>query len=255
MAYRQFAQVYDRLMADMPYKEWLEFASHCWELYGKPGIVADLGCGTGTISIPLAESGLKVYGIDLSEDMLAAARAKSEAKAAGNAFPGGGQTLWVQQDMREWELPEEADAAVSFCDCLNYLTEEADVKAFFRQTFRGVRSGGLFVFDVHTPTQLHNYADSQPFVLDEEDVAYIWTCGFDGKRCEIEHALTFFVRDEADGRFNRFEEIHVQRAYPLSWLKEQLVEAGFAEVRMYADFTWDEPDSDTERAFFVAVKK
>ncbi|GIP39556.1 methyltransferase [Paenibacillus sp. J31TS4] len=249
MAYRQFAYSYDRLMEDMPYGAWLRFAEECWERFGRPERVVDLGCGTGSLSIPLAATGLKVIGIDLSEDMLAVASSKSEQVP----LSAGGTLDWIQQDMREWELPGTVDAVLSFCDCLNYLTEEEDVAQTFRQTAAALRPGGLFAFDVHTVRQLAEYAETQPFLLDEEDIAYIWTCDFDEERTEIEHALTIFAR-EGSGLFRRYEETHIQRAYPLDRLERMLSEAGFSEIRVTADFTWTPADSATGRAFFTAVK-
>ncbi len=77
-AYRQFASVYDRLMEDMPYSDWLRFARESWERYGIPKTVVDLGCGTGSLAIPLARSGFEVFAIDLSADMLTIGRSKWE---------------------------------------------------------------------------------------------------------------------------------------------------------------------------------
>ncbi|MDQ1912873.1 class I SAM-dependent methyltransferase [Paenibacillus sp. GD4] len=262
MAYEQFAHIYDRLMEDMPYEEWLAFARQCWQKHGMPRTVADLGCGTGTISIPLAEQGLEVFGIDLSEDMLSIAQQKAED--GKRKFPAGGSVTWLQQDLRDWELGRPVDAVISFCDCLNYVTEEEELVKSFKQAYAGLRDGGVFCFDMHTRHQLQSYAEGQPYFLNDDDVAYIWTCDFDPGKCEIEHELTIFVREESSleygsddavtPRFHRVEELHVQRAYDLGWVKERLREAGFREVECYGDFTWSKATEHTQRAFFVAVK-
>jgi SAM-dependent methyltransferase len=264
MSYESFAYVYDRLMRDAPYGEWIRFAEAVWDKYGRPRTVADLGCGTGNIAIPLAESGMRVFGIDLSEDMLAVARAKEEERLGGAAaFPSGGALMWLHQDLREWQLPEPVDCALSFCDCLNYLLEEEDIVRTFRQTHSGLRPGGLFLFDVHTPRQLSEYAEEQPFVLDDDDIAYIWTCDYDSVRNEIEHHLTIFTSVDplspslretrsGSGLYRRLEETHVQRAYDLHWLERQLYSAGFGEVACYADFSLQPPTAGTQRAFFAA---
>lgn len=255
MAYGKFALVYDRLMADMPYDDWLAFAEGCFIRYGRPGTIADLGCGTGTVAIPLSAMGCKVFGIDLSEEMLAVAQAKSTSRghpASGGAAPGA--VVWLQQDMREWELPEQVDAAVSFCDSVNYLTEPEDVAELFARTYSGLKPGGWFAFDVHTPRTLQDYAENQPFVYNEEHLSYIWVCGLDEDTCTIEHELTFFAREGAGDRYIRFDESHSQRAYPLEQLKAMLEEAGFCEVEVFGDFGWEEADGDTARAFFVARK-
>lgn len=255
-AYRQFASVYDRLMEDMPYPQWLAFARQCWERYGMPTSVADIGCGTGAIAIPLARSGFEVYGIDLSADMLSIARSKWEDGSSSQLRSQPGSLMLLQQDMREWELSQQVDSVISFCDCINYLTEEEDVEEMLAATCRALKDGGVFLFDVHPPSQLERYAQEQPFVLDDRDVAYIWTCELDEQRCEIEHRLSIFAREGSgqDALFQRIEETHTQRAYDPAWLSGALLRAGFSRVELFADFALQAPGEESERLFFVAVK-
>lgn len=269
LSYREFAYYYDRLMEDMPYSNWFNFARQSWARLEKPDTVVDLGCGTGSITIPLAEQGFKVTGIDLSEDMLAVARQKEEKlkhldqrdlkiqyDSTGNR---GAPINWLHQDMTEWELPYKVDAVISFCDCLNYLLEEEQIRQTFQRVYEGLHTGGSFIFDVHTPLQLEEYAAAQPFTWNEADLAYIWSCSLDFQRCEIEHELTIFAKyiprpDMDPNLFHRIDEVHTQRAYSLEWLRVSLEETGFHEVKCYADFTMEPVTKQTKRAFFVAVK-
>lgn len=258
MSYGKFAYVYDELMQDMPYAKWKRFALEAWEKYGKPSDVVELGCGTGTLTVMLAEQGYRLTGIDLSEDMLAVARSKADEHPPLQGLLRSGSLRFVRQDMTEWETPEPVDSVLSFCDSLNYLTEPEQIEAAFRATYAGLKPGGTFLFDVHHPDTLRRYEEAQPFVLDEENVSYIWTCGLDEERVEIEHHLRIFLRRPGVGTnadvYDRFDEVHVERAYEPEWLRRALLDAGFSSAEFYADFEWKAPDEECERLFCVAVK-
>lgn len=252
-SYGKFAYVYDELMADMPYPDWITFAETAWSKYGKPLTVAELGCGTGTLTIPLAGAGYRMTGIDLSPDMLAVAQQKMEEHPQGRRFLREGSVRWIMQNMKAWELPETVDSVISFCDCLNYVVEEEDIRAVFARTYEGLKPGGTFLFDVHHPNTLIRYEEEQPFIQDDPSVSYIWTCGLDVPRREIEHHLSIFAREE-NGLYRRFEETHIQRAYEPEWLTAELLKAGFSSVETFADFEWMPAGHDAQRLFYVCVK-
>ncbi|MBQ1188434.1 MAG: methyltransferase domain-containing protein [Peptococcaceae bacterium] len=78
MAYETLAVMYDALMDDVDYEAWADYIDRMLKKHGCPGKrLLDLGCGTGSISIPLAQKGYQVTGVDLSEEMLAVAREKA----------------------------------------------------------------------------------------------------------------------------------------------------------------------------------
>lgn len=73
-------------------------------LFPDRGTVFDVGCGTGQISLPLAERGYRIHGFDISADMIDCARSKARREW---------QTSFVVADARR--LPENdgsADAVV-----------------------------------------------------------------------------------------------------------------------------------------------
>jgi ubiquinone/menaquinone biosynthesis C-methylase UbiE len=242
MAYAHLAAVYDMLMADSPYDQWLDWLERVWEKRGKPRQVIDLGCGTGSIAIPLAKRGYRVTGVDLSAEMLAVAYDKMKREQV--------QVTWVEQDMRELELPA-ADAVISLCDSLSYLTEEEDVKRTFARVYQHLKPGGTFLFDVHSPYKMLHVFGNQTFTLVEDEVSYIWQCFCDPIRLEVEHQLTFFLR-QPDGLYQRVEEEHWQRAYQPVQMMRWLADAGFVEMEITADFTGLPPHETSERLFFAA---
>ena len=92
------------------------------------GPVLELGAGSGRISVPLAQDGARVVGLDASEAMIAGARARSER-----------------------ELDEEARARVRF-NTLLHLYEPDDFARCFRAVAAHLNPGGRFVFDVRIPS-------------------------------------------------------------------------------------------------------
>ncbi|MFR1759357.1 MAG: class I SAM-dependent methyltransferase, partial [Christensenellaceae bacterium] len=75
-AYQALARVYDRLMDEDERRLWAESTLALLRGAGVApgGAVADLACGTGALSIPLAQAGYRVTAIDINEQMLTQAR-------------------------------------------------------------------------------------------------------------------------------------------------------------------------------------
>ena len=78
--YNDFAKIYDRLQ-EIDYNSFIDYYKKIFEKFNlSPSLMLDLGCGTGNITIPLAEHGYDMIGIDLSEEMLGIAADKAREK-------------------------------------------------------------------------------------------------------------------------------------------------------------------------------
>lgn len=244
MSYQSLALIYDRLMEEAPYDRWVRFTLERW--HGENRRVehaVDLGCGTGSVAIPLSDYGFRVHGIDASADMLAVAKNKAEAKGMDIAF--------YEQDIREWSLGFEVDSVFSYCDVLNYILDEADVKRVFSCVCDALKPGGLFLFDVHAPKAAKAIFDNETFTWVEEDVSYIWETDLQSN--VVRHDLTLFVREGS--LYRRTDETHWQCLHPPQRLRRWLADAGFEIVACTADFGQrDVEDDESERLFFVARK-
>ena len=247
MAYGQLANLYDLFMQHAPYDEWVEITEKIFQMSDEPiNRVVDLGCGTGEITIRLAEKGYSMTGIDYSETMLTCASYKANEKNI--------TVDWLKQDIRDLQGLEDFDAAISFCDVMNYITDPEELFHSFQHVYNSLKKGGIFIFDVHhLPYISENYIGNT-FAEVTDDVSYIWFCSAGDEPGEMYHDLTFFYLN--DGKYDRFDEQHHQRTYPLDFYKKLLHDSGFDNIKIYADFNTktENVEEDAARIFFSAVK-
>lgn len=244
--YQRFAEVYDEFMQDVSYSQWADYIEALWQRYGaRPQLVLDLACGTGSLSVELSGRGYEMIAADQSEDMLNQAREKAEE--------AGQHILFLEQDMREFELYGTVDSILCTCDSLNYLLEPAEVRQVFRLADNYLNPGGLFIFDVNTEYKFRQIIGDGVQAETYEDAAYIWQNYYYEEEKINEYQVTFFQK--CGELYKREEEIHYERAYDISKLQEWLEEAGMKVLGIYDGFTMDTPNEHSERICFVAAEQ
>jgi SAM-dependent methyltransferase len=104
--------------------------------------VVDLGCGTGTFALLLADAGVEVVGVDPAAGSLAVARAK----------PGAGRVRWVHGDASA--LPElGADLATMTGNVAQAIVDPTDWQRTLRAVRRALRPGGHLVLETRDPAR------------------------------------------------------------------------------------------------------
>jgi len=105
------------------------------------GNALELAIGTGRIALPLSERGLRVYGIDLSEEMVARLREK----------PGGGEIPVTIGDIATTSVGGTFSLVyLVFNSIQNLTTQDAQV-ACFQNVAAHLEAGGCFVIEVGLP--------------------------------------------------------------------------------------------------------
>lgn len=248
MVYQQMAYVYDALMKNAPYGKWLTLTEMLFKRGAYPvQSVLDIGCGTGQMTLRLAASGYETVGVDISEDMLTYAAFQAQEKQLS--------IQWIQQDVQQLEGLSSFDAAVSYCDVMNYITTKEGLELAFQNVYNALNQGGIFIFDVHALDHVRRNLIDHTFADVTEDVSYIWFCDGGENSGEMYHDLTFFIRDEHN-KFERFFEDHHQQTFSVNTYLELLKSAGFENCKVYADFELNDhfDEGSAERIFFFALK-
>lgn len=243
VAYETFASVYDAIMDDTLYDKWTAFSLRHFPV-GKKKLL-ELACGTGIQSLRFKEAGFDVTGLDLSKEMLDIAKKRSQE--AGAEIP------FIEGNMLDLSQLPSFDMITCYSDSICYMEDEVEVGQVFQEVYQHLHDGGRFLFDVHSTYQTDEVFPGYSYHENAEQFAFVWDTYADEAPHSVVHELTFFIQEE-DGRFSRVDELHEERTYDLLTYDVLLEEAGFKNVKVYADFEDKEPTATSARWFFVAEK-
>ena len=238
--FTEFASYYDSFMLKcVNYGDWVKYIEKIFKNFKtKPKTILDLACGTGIPTILFAKKGYQMTGIDRSRAMLEILKGKSQ----------GYNIAIYEADIRNFSIPEPADAAICLYDSINYLLTEEDLNKCFRCVRAVVKKNGLFVFDMNTEYGLSVFWGTRETVREASDVRSIWHNTYDDKTKISTLNLTCQVKGE-----NRsFEEVHQERGYELPYIQQLLQSCGFPEVKFYHHGTFSPPTDLTVRVMVVA---
>ena len=243
-AYHALAVSYDRLTNDVDYEATVAFYYDILNREGlSPRTAVDLACGTGSVSAILARKGLRVTGVDLSEEMLTVAQQKTADLDNPPQF--------VCQSLEKLCLPRGVDLAVCALDSLDYITDPADCARAIQRVYKALNPGGIFIFDVNTPEKLRAM-DGQVFLDEDEDVYCVWRGEFDEKTNICSYGMDFFQR--RGKMWKRSFEEHREYAYSREQLAGYLKAAGFTHIEVWADRQLVSPRLGEQRIYLKARK-
>ncbi len=243
-SYIALAESYDRLTNDVDYAATVAFYEEILDREGlTPRTAVDLACGTGSVAKILAEKGLKVTAVDLSEEMLCVGAQKTAQMENPPVF--------VHQSLQELSLPRGVDLAVCALDSLDYITDPVDCEEAIRRVYKVLNPGGCFIFDVNTPEKLRAM-DGQVFLDEDDDVYCVWRGEFDYETNICSYGMDLFQR-RGEHWVRSFEE-HREYAYSAAQLKGYLKQAGFTHIEVFADRKFADPAPGEQRIYLKARK-
>lgn len=161
--YEAMASVYDIFTAHFETAGWLADLLEILKRAGLKGTrLLDVGCGTGESFIPMLERGWTVQGCDLSPEMLARAKEKTDSSVALACV-----------DMRDLSKLGEFDLVWSLDDAFNYLLSVEELESTLLGMLNNLAEGGLILFDVNElPVYRTYYAEASE--LERDGLRFIW---------------------------------------------------------------------------------
>jgi 2-polyprenyl-3-methyl-5-hydroxy-6-metoxy-1,4-benzoquinol methylase len=232
---------YSYMFSETSYTAAREQAGHLLALTGlTTGTVLDLACGPGRHSVPLAQRGFRVIGVDSTPFLLEKARAYA---ATANV-----DVEWVQDDMRQFIRSNAFDLAVNLFTSFGYFEAPQENQRVIENIAASLKPRGHCVLDVigkevlariFQPTSAHEIPGAGLLVQRRQVID-------DWRRITNEWTLI------QAGVVHTFRMQHW--LYSGAELRGLLLSSGFTTVRLYGNFEGAAYDPDATRLIAVARK-
>jgi SAM-dependent methyltransferase len=205
----------------------------------------DLGCGTGTFAVLLAQTGIRVSAVDLSPEMCRITRQK--AKSAGVPV------RVIRADMRDFELPAPVDLITCEFDAINHVPDKRDLHRVLKCAARMLKPDGHFAFDVNNRLAFERVWSNTWFV-DKDPIAMVMHGGHLPRSDRAWTDVEWFVRHGKT--WTRHHEHVEEVCWSAAEIRSALKLAGFHKVRAWdaAPFFDDEFTRPGYRTFWLARK-
>ncbi len=256
-AYSALAEVYNQAgLAEYARQSVTRYLNFALSLDWAGRRVLDVGCGTGVSTWILAEQGFYVAGIDNSAPMLAQAQQPSADHTDSNLAVDA--PTFVQGDMRQFESPIGlVDLALAIGGVMNAISSLRELEHTFAQINKAMEAGKLFIFDMRTIRGLaSNLGDCDTVTHDDQhNLTLIIRNRFSYET--LSNTRHYMIWRLQGLKWDRADEIHIERGYPTQAVVAMLQRTGFEVVTTLSPDmgAFDTQEDPYGRVIFVAQKQ
>ncbi|ATP40205.1 SAM-dependent methyltransferase [Solibacillus sp. R5-41] len=221
--------------------------------FKKQGFIIDLACGTGRVTIPLAENGHRLIGVDIHKGMLDEARKKSGQLDL--------QIEWIEQDCTKLNLNAKSNLIYSVGNSFqHFLTNEAQDE-LLSSVNNHLEMGGVFIFGtrfpsveelLQPPTEEYwkTYTDRET-----QHTVDVFTISEYDSLDQIQHYTTIRKYKNQDGNLIDEKSTNIRLRYVFPKEMERLLNAqGFEILHLYKDWKETPVTNDSYEMIYVCKK-
>jgi SAM-dependent methyltransferase len=185
--------------------------------------VLDVPCGSGRHALALVARGHAVLGVDISAEAVEHARRAAAAAAAAAV-----SVQWMVGELRQVPRDASFDAAICMGNSFGYL-DLSGTRDFVAALAGAVRPGGGLVIDYGAAAEslLPGFADNKPRDITAGDIHVTGSNRYDVANSRL---LSRYVFSRGE---QRVEAIALHHVYTVAQLRGLLLDAGFANIRLY----------------------
>ncbi|MEG1665159.1 MAG: class I SAM-dependent methyltransferase [Mucinivorans sp.] len=235
------ANIYDGLntfLSDLQfYKKWLPKK--------KDAKILELCCGTGRLTIPIAQEGYNICGVDYTPSMLEQAKAKAAVAGLDIDF--------IETDIRTLDLQDKFDLIFIPFNSIHHLYRNEDLFKALNCVKSQLKDGGLFLLDCFNP-------NIQYIVESEKGEAVIaeYTTG-DERNVLIKQTMRYESATQINriewhyfinGEFHSIQNLDMRLFFPQE-LDSYLERAGFNIIHKFGSFEEEVFNDSSEKQIYV----
>lgn len=238
-----YAKYYDLLYKDKDYVAESDYIAALIEKH-HPKTILELGCGTGKHARILGEKGFEVFGVDLSEQMIA------QAKKLGISCQ--------VDDVRTFRAEKKFDAVISLFHIVSYQTTDEDVLNFFETVSAHLEKGGVIAFDIwFKPAVLAQLPEKRvkEFKNNEIKVKRFCSPNHLAEKSVVEVNYDIEITDKKSGNTEKISETHPMRYFSSEEITDFAKQKGIEIIHSEEWMTKNTPDENTWGVCFVGIKK
>lgn len=235
------ANIYDGLntsLSDLQfYKKWLP--------KDKDAKILELCCGTGRLTLPIAEAGYNICGVDYTSSMLEQAKLK--------ACKAGLEINFIEADIRKLNLQEKFDLIFIPFNSIHHLYQNEDLFKVLKSVKNYLGEEGVFLFDCFNPNIRYIVEGEKG----QEIIAEYTT--IDGREVLIKQIMRYENSTQINriewhyfinGEFHSTQNMDMRLFFPKE-LDLYLKSAGFNVVHKFGGFEDEEFNDNSEKQVFV----
>ena len=196
------------------------------------GKVLELACGTGRLTIPIAQAGHEVTGIDLSDPMLDRARTKAVAAGLSPTF--------LNADIRNFSVPGQFDLIFLPNNAIGHVHTHVELKSLFSSVRCHLAPNGYFIVETFNPSLeiLLRPQEPRKYVAEYHDrlgrrVVVTENHLYD-TATQISHVRWYYARNGESGE--EIRELPLRIFYPQEF-RALLLNNGFEIESVYGDYS------------------
>lgn len=216
----------------------LDIPFYLAQTVGVTGETLELMCGTGRVSIPLAEAGARLTCVDASAGMLVRLREKLARR------PTAARAITViQADVRELAPNHQFDLILLPFHSFSELTTEEDQRRVLATVARLLRAGGRFICPLHNPPVRRATLDGLlrlvgRFPLGDGQL-HVWSVASFDPITQLADGAQYYEEYDGSGTMLRKRQLPIHFALlDHERFEAMALAAGFHIAALYGDYTF-----------------